>query len=408
MYLSTVNDRIEIVTDAAAATTEPVFTASYQDITSAGMTIPQSSTQGSTVGTTDTVLVAAPAASTNRQVVHISVFNSDSVARTIRIYKDVSGTEYNLCLARLQVGDTLEWSRETGWKILSSSSQESIIITAFTASGTWTKPAGLKRALIVCVGAGAGGGSGCRGAAATNRFGGGGGGGGAVGWRQISASDLSSTVTVTIGAGGAGGAAVAVDTTNGNIGTAGGDTSFGAILIAKGGSGGGGGTAITGALGSGGSVATGNPQYGPFMLPGANGATGNTISTSAGATGFIGTTGAPGGGGGGGINSANTSGTAAMTGGAVYQNGILQAGPVSGASPNGVAAQSLFLLMSSTLSSGQGLGTGGAGGVPAFLNGGNGGNYGAGGGGGSGVLNGGASGAGGTGAGGLCLVMEIF
>lgn len=117
MYLSTANDRIEIVTDASAATTEPVFTASYQDITSAGMTLPQSSSQGSTAGTTDTTLVSAPAASTNRQVTYMSVFNSDTAARTIRIYKDVSGTEYNLCTALLQVGDTLEWSREVGWKV---------------------------------------------------------------------------------------------------------------------------------------------------------------------------------------------------------------------------------------------------------------------------------------------------
>ena len=126
-----------------------------------------------------------------------------------------------------------------------------------------------------------------------------------------------------------------------------------------------------------------------------------------GATGFIATTGAPGGGGGGGINSANTSGTAAMTGGAVYQNGILQTGPVSGASPNGIDDKSVFLHMSTTLTSGYGLGTGGAGNVPATPNGGNGGRC-AGGGGGSGVLNGTTSGDGGDGGNGLCVVMEIY
>lgn len=408
MYLSTANDRIEIVTDASATTTEPVFTASYQDITSAGMTVPQSSSQGSTAGTTDTTLVAAPAASTNRQVTYISVFNSDTVARTIRIYKDVSGTEYNLCLTTLQVGDTLEWSRETGWHILSTSSQESVIFTPFTASGTWTKPAGLKRVLVTCVGAGGGSGSGRQGAAGENRFGGGGGGGGAIVWRNISASDLTATVTVTIGAGGTAGASQASTSSNGNAGGAGGDTSFGAFVVAKGGGAGGGGSTAAGVLGAGGQASTSTPTYGPFTLQGGSGAQGATTVTAAGGNGLSGLQACPGGGGGGGINNTNTSGTAANTGGGVYQNGVLIAGPVSGASPAGVANQSLFLSFSNTLNAGVGIGTGGAGNNPANLNGGAGGNYGAGAGGGSGTLNGTASGAGAIGGGGLCIVMEIY
>jgi len=408
MYLSTANDRIEIVTDASAATTEPVFTASYQDITAAGMTLPQSSSQGSTAGTTDTTLVAAPAGSTNRQVTYMSVFNSDTAARTIRIYKDVSGTEYNLCLTTLQVGDTLEWSRETGWHILSTSAQESVIFTPFTASGTWTKPAGLKRVLVTCVGAGGGSGSGRQGAAGENRFGGGGGGGGAIVWRNISASDLTSTVTVTIGAGGTAGASQASTSTAGNAGGVGGDTSFGALVIAKGGGAGGGGNTTAGTAGAGGAVAACTPAYGPFALPGSAGAAGATTVTAAGGNGLNGLTGAPGGGGGGGISNTNVSGVAANTGGNVYQNGILIAGPVSGASPAGVANKSLFLSFSNTLNAGVGIGTGGAGNNPANLNGGSGGNYGAGAGGGSGTLNGTASGAGAIGGGGLCIVMEIY
>ena len=269
------------------------------------------------------------------------------------------------------------------------------------------KNAGLKRILGAIFGAGGGSGSGRRGAAGTNRFGGGGSGGGEGVWLSVAADALPSTVAVTIGAGGPGGAAVTVDDTSGNPGIAGGDTSFGAIAIAKGGNFGGGGSTAAGALGAGGAVASGNPQYGPFCLPGANGAAGNTITTAAGATGFIGTTACPGGGGGGGINSSNTVGVAAMTGGAIYQNGVLQAGPVSGASPNGVDDKSVFLHFSTTLTSGYGPGTGGAGGVPATPDGGNGGRC-AGAGGGAGVLNGTNSGAGATGGDGIAVIMEFY
>ena len=407
MYLQP-TDKITVELANAVTTLELSCVASYQDITSAGMTLPQLSNQTLTTGTTPINLVVAPSASTTRQVVHINIFNADSSPRTVTVSLDVSGTPYVLITAFLQPDDTLQWSRESGWAILTQTVQSSVLFTVFDADGTYTKPSGLKRVMLAVIGAGGGGGSGRRGAAASNRFGGGGGGGGAFVLLSLTADAISPTTAVTIGVGGVGGAGQTADGNNGSAGTAGGDSSFGGIAIARGGNFGGGGSTAAGAIGSGGPTASCNPNYGPFSLTGANGAAGNTITTSAGATGFIGTTGAAGGGGGGGINSANTSGVAAMTGGAVYQNGILQTGPVSGASPNGVDNKSVFLHMSTTLTSGYGLGTGGAGGVPATPNGGNGGLYGAGGGGGSGVLDGTTSGAGGNGADGLVVIMEIY
>jgi len=407
MYLSS-TDKIQVVLSGAITTVQLPCVASWQDIISTGMTLPQSSSQTNTNSTTAVDLVAVPAASTNRQVVHLSVYNADSVSATVTIQKDVSGTDYILVKALLQVGDTLEWSREVGWKILSQSTQESILFTSFTASGTWTKREGLKRVLVTCVGAGGGGGSGRQDIAGTNRFGGGGGGGGAIVWRQIAASDLTSTVAVTVGAGGTSGAAQATISTNGNNGGSGGNTSFGALVVAAGGSFGGGGTSVSGPAGAGGAVASCTPSLGPYALAGSAGAVGSTINNAPGGAGLGGSLACPGGGGGNGINTANTSGTAANTGGTVVQNGIVIAGPVSGASPNGVANQSLFLSFSNTLNAGVGIGTGGAGNVPATTTGGNGGNYGAGAGGGSGTLNGTSSGAGGVGGTGLCIVMEIY
>jgi hypothetical protein len=407
MYLSNTTHTLQIVLTGSAVT-EPEFVVSYQDITSAGMTMPMLSNQGNTNDLTAVTMVAAPAASTTRQVTHVSLFNINSSAVTARIYKDISGSEYNLCQVLLQSGDTLEWSRESGWHVLSNSSQESVIIREFTANGTWTKPAGLKRVLISCVGAGGGGGSGRCDGAGTNRFGGGGGGGGAVVWRQVTASDLASSVAVTIGTGGTGGVGVATVLTNGNSGNTGGDTSFGSLVIAKGGSAGTGGTGASGTGGSGGLSNLSTPAYQPYAITGSLGGNGQSANGGNGTSGFAGTNAAPGGAGGGGINSGNTNATAGGTGGGVYVNGILIGGPTSGASPNGVANQSNFLFFSNTLTSGKGIGTGGAGGFPPSTAAGNGGNYGAGGGGGRASVTATTSGAGGNGADGLCLVMEVY
>jgi hypothetical protein len=408
MYLSNTTEKFQVVLGATVTTNQLEWHCSYQDITSAGMTLPQSSSQGLTNNTTDVDLVAAPAASTTRQVIIINIYNDDTVSQTVTVKKDVGGTDYILWKGILLAGNTLFWSRENGWSVISGTSQSNYTFDVFTSNGTWTKPAGLKAAMVFVGGAGGGAGSGARNAAGTNRFGGGGGAGGSWFIQLFDANSLASTVAITVGTGGTGGAAILVDTTNGANGTAGGQSQFGS-MIALGGGAGSGGTTAAGTAGTGNSSAL----FLPYSGAGANGNSGSTNTASgAGGTGFQGLTanvGCPGGAGGSGISSGNVSATSAGAGGAIYQNGILIAGPTAGASPNGINNKNIFVHMSQSLTSGTGVGTGGAGGYPSAgtYNGGNGG-YCAGGGGGAGSLNGTASGKGGDGGGGLVIVMNIF
>jgi len=106
---------------------------------------------------------------------------------------------------------------------------DSMNIQVFTTTGTWTKPTGLKFAVVEVIGGGAGGGGTTGAVGQTANSGGGGGGGYSL--KKIVESSLGATETVTIGAGGAGG-------TGNNAGTNGGTSSFGSHCSATGGTGG--------------------------------------------------------------------------------------------------------------------------------------------------------------------------
>ncbi|MCW8457403.1 hypothetical protein OQJ16_07480 [Legionella pneumophila] len=103
-------------------------------------------------------------------------------------------------------------------------------VQVFNASGTWTKPAGIRKVLVYVVGGGGGGGYAAP--AAGEAMVGSGGASGSVGIGTIDVTAIAS-VAVTVGAAGAGGVASTLTDA-----TAGGTSSFGAHISAPGGNGG--------------------------------------------------------------------------------------------------------------------------------------------------------------------------
>jgi len=288
----------------------------------------------------------------------------------------------------------------TSWQAASGSAFTPVV-NNYTASTTMADPgAGCTLIRVRGIAGGAGGGSGRKHTSAAGRGGGSGGSAGAFMDVQFPYSSVSSwPVTITIGAGGAGGAAVTSNSTVGNNGTAGGDTSFGAIVVLKGGDGGTGGSSATSQggdarFGANNSVST----VATNAAPAAGGQAGATAAvTTAGANGFAGAGGA-----GGGL----TTGNATMSGTNGGSNAKGTAAVAGGTAGNAGGAGTAGDTTAPYIFFGGNGGSGGGSSTTAGLAGGAGGLYGAGGGGGTaGTDSVNDSGAGGAGADGFLQVI---
>ena len=108
-----------------SSTADIDYAVSFVDMTTSVFTPGDGHGTINTAGTT--VIVAAPAASTQRGVKSLSVFNRHATtANTVTVKKDVSGTEYILFKATLAAGESLQWADGCEWSVFDASGDKKV------------------------------------------------------------------------------------------------------------------------------------------------------------------------------------------------------------------------------------------------------------------------------------------
>jgi len=113
LILALTTDTIEVVLGGVPVTQLPVI-ASYRDITATNYTPGREAV--TTNSTTAVVAVSAPAASTQRVIDFINIYNPNTANATVTVRLDLNGTEYILTSVTLAQGERLVYQEGIGWQ----------------------------------------------------------------------------------------------------------------------------------------------------------------------------------------------------------------------------------------------------------------------------------------------------
>ncbi len=119
IILTNTTDKIQIKLSGSVTTNQLRCFASYRDTTAT--TILPLRNVLNTNDATAVDLVGSPAASTQRIVDYISVYNSDTDTAVVSISFNDNGTLYELMIATLTTGDKIEYQEGNGFKVISAS-----------------------------------------------------------------------------------------------------------------------------------------------------------------------------------------------------------------------------------------------------------------------------------------------
>lgn len=115
MILDATTRKLQVVLAEAKTTNDCPVVASWFD---SSTTLNGGPSLSNSNGVTAVDIVAAPAASTIRQVNEITFWNADTVTHGVTIRYNDNGTTYNIIKATLLTGESLSYSKDMGWRTL--------------------------------------------------------------------------------------------------------------------------------------------------------------------------------------------------------------------------------------------------------------------------------------------------
>lgn len=116
LILTTTTDNLQLVLSSAITANQLDIMACWRDITTTGFT--PGKTLSNSNSTTDVNIAPAPAASTQRVIDFVSVYNKDTVNATVTIKFDANGTEFILIVVTLAPGERLEFVEGEGFRVI--------------------------------------------------------------------------------------------------------------------------------------------------------------------------------------------------------------------------------------------------------------------------------------------------
>lgn len=139
MILDATTKSIELDLGEAHTTNAIPITVDYVDLTTTTTTPGCSDTASN--GTTAVTIVSAPAASTQRKVNYISVYNADTVSHNVTIQLNNNSTLRSIIVVSLGSGQTLQYTDINGWGLLNEVGLYALLSGAdFTGAVTHIAP----------------------------------------------------------------------------------------------------------------------------------------------------------------------------------------------------------------------------------------------------------------------------